>query len=58
MKKYISDANKSISLNNLEIKLCQVEAKNPNFCPNQILFRPNDYVATIRFRAAGLVKSS
>ena len=41
-QKYIYITDRLILLNNLKIKLCQVEVKNPSFCPNQTPFRPNN----------------
>ena len=42
VQKYVYIADRPIFLNNLKIKLYQVKAKNPSFCPNQTLFGPNN----------------
>ena len=41
-EEYIYGADWPISLHALKAKLCQVKAKNPDFCPNQTPCRPND----------------
>ena len=40
-EEYIYATDKSIFLDNLKIKLCQVKAKNSSFCPNQTFFELN-----------------
>ena len=41
-EEYVYDADRPISLNALKDKLCQIKAKDPDLCPNQTLFGPND----------------